>query len=210
MNNLPFNYIDLIIVPLLIVGIFRGRKRGMSEELLSFIQWLIIIIGGGAIYQPVGNFIKQTVPFSLLVCNVMAYVLFALIVKFLFTQIKKAVGEKILGSNAFGGSEYYLGMLAGMIRFACVILMIMALVNARQVTAQERAEMARYQSTNFEGISFPTFGSLQQSILFESFTGQQVREHLDFLLIKSTTWQSAPLRRRDDKALDDAIGNPGR
>lgn len=205
MKNLPFNYIDLIIVALLIVGIFRGRKRGMSEELLSFIQWLIIIIGGGLLYEPGGALLKQMAPFSTLVCNVWVYLFFALLVKMLFTQIKKAVGEKILGSNAFGGFEYYLGMLAGMIRFACGILMVMALVNARLITPQERAEMARYQSKNFEGISFPTFGSLQQAILFESFAGTQVREHLDFLLIKSTAWQSAPLRRRNDKALDEVM-----
>jgi membrane protein required for colicin V production len=206
MKNLPFNYVDVIIVVLLVVGIFRGRKRGMSEELLTFLQWLIIVIGGSFVYQPLGGLIKQMAPFSLLVCHVMAYVLFALVVKLLFSQIQRAVGEKILGSNAFGISEYYLGMLAGMIRFGCVMLMIMALVNAREITQQERIEMAQFQSKNFEGISFPTFGSLQQSILVESFGGSQVKQHLGFLLIKSTTWQSAPLRRSQNKALDDVLG----
>lgn len=210
MKNLPVNYIDLIIVALLIVGIFRGRKRGMSEELLTFVQWLIIVIGGALLYQPGGVLLKQVAPLSILVCNVLVYVLFAVLVKVLFSQIKKAVGEKILGSNFFGGTEYYLGMLAGMIRFACMILMAMALVNARLITQQERAEMARYQSRNFEGVSFPTFGSLQQSILFESFFGKQVKDHLNVLLIKSTAWQSTPLRRKNDKALDDVLGNPRR
>ena len=207
MKNLPFNYVDLIIIGLLIAGVFRGRKRGMSEEFLTFVQWLIIVIGGSQVYEAGGAFIKQTVPFSLLICNIMIYVLFALLVKLLFNQIKRAVGEKILGSNFFGGSEYYLGMLAGMIRFGCVILMVMALVNARLITDKERAETARYQSKNFEEISFPTFGSIQQSVLFESFAGQQVREHLNFLLIKSSAWESTPLRRGNDKALDDVVGN---
>lgn len=210
MNNLPFNYVDLIIIALLIVGIFRGRKRGMSEELLTFVQWLIIVIGGAFVYQPLGSLFKQMAPLSVLVCNVSAYVIFAVLVKVLFTQIKKAVGEKILGSNFFGVTEYYLGMMAGMIRFGCVILMSMALINARLITEQERAEMARYQSKYYEGISFPTFGSLQQSILFESFSGVQVKRHLDILLIKSTAWQSAPLQRKRDKALDDLVGNPRR
>lgn len=207
MNQLPFNYVDLIIIGLLVAGIFRGRKRGMSEEFLTFVQWLVIVIGGSLVYEGGAAFIKQTVPFSLLVCNLMIYVLFALLVKLLFNQIKRAVGEKILSSNFFGTSEYYLGMLAGMIRFGCVILMVMALMNARLITAEERAATARYQRKNFETISFPTFGSIQQSILFESFAGKQVREHLNFLLIKSSTWESMPLRRRDDKALDDVVGN---
>jgi uncharacterized membrane protein required for colicin V production len=210
MDKLPFNYIDLIIIALLVVGIFRGRKRGMSEELLTFVQWIVIVIGGCFVYQPLGNLIKLSAPLSTLACNVMAYVLFALLVKLLFTQIKRAVGEKVLGANFFGVTEYYLGMMAGMIRFACVILMTMALVNARLITAEERATTAKYQRRNFESVSFPTFGSIQQAILFESFAGTQVKEHLDFLLIKSTTWQSAPLKRRQDKALDDVMNNPRR
>jgi uncharacterized membrane protein required for colicin V production len=210
MKGVPFNYVDLIIVALLVAGIFRGRKRGMSEELLSFLQWIVIIFGGSLIYRAGGHFIKQTAPFSLLVCYVLVYVTFALMVKLFFSQVKHAVGEKLLGSNFFGGSEYYLGMLAGMIRFACVILMVMALVNARLITQQERAEMARFQKKNFEDISFPTFGSIQQSIMDDSFLGNQVKEHLSFVLIEPTTWQGEPLRRRDDKALDDVMGNPRR
>ncbi|MEO5802355.1 MAG: CvpA family protein [Verrucomicrobiota bacterium] len=206
MKNLPFNYIDIIIVVLLIVGIFRGRKRGMSEELLSFIQWMIIIFVGCRIYQPLGNLIKQHAPFSLLTCYVMVYVIFAILVKLIFSQIKHAVGEKLIGSNFFGGSEYYFGMFAGMIRFACVVLMVMALLNARLITDKERAETARMQTKNFEGISFPTFGSIQQSVLFESCSGQQVKKYLNFVLIESTAGENVPLRRDENKALDEVIG----
>jgi uncharacterized membrane protein required for colicin V production len=206
MKNLPFNYVDVIILVLLIVGIFRGRKRGMSEEILTFTQWLIIIFVGGWIYRPGGQLLSQMAPFSMLTCYVIVYVLFAIAVKLIFSQIQRACGEKLLGSNFFGVSEYYLGMLAGMIRFACVILMVMALFNARLITDQERTETARMQSKNFEGISFPTFGSIQQSILFESFTGKQVKEHLDFVLIESTALKATPLRRDENKAMNEILG----
>ena len=207
MKNLPFNYVDIIIVVLLVVGIFRGRKRGMSEELLSFLQWMIIIFVGCRIYQPFGNLLKQNAPFSLLTCYLIVYVAFAIFVKLTFSRIKQAVGEKLVGSNFFGESEYYLGMLAGTIRFACAILLAMALFNARLITDRERAETSRMQSKNFEGISFPTFGSIQQAVLFESFSGQNVKKYMDFVLIKSTALENTPLRRDENKALQDVMGD---
>ncbi len=208
MKNLQFNYVDVIILILLVIGIFRGRKRGMSEELLAFMQWLIIIFGGSRIYEPGGKMLSDFAPFSLLTSYVIVYVTFAIIMKVLFSQIKRAVGEKLVGTNAFGSSEYYLGMLAGMIRFACAILMAMALLNARLITDRERAETARMQSKNFEGISFPTFGSIQQSVLYQSFTGKQVKEHLSFVLIKSSAPQDIKLKRNDGGAVNDVIGKP--
>jgi uncharacterized membrane protein required for colicin V production len=208
MKNLEFNYIDVVILVILVVGIFRGRKRGMSEELLTFLQWLIIVFVGCRIYEPVGQLLKSQVPFSLLTCYVTVYLLFAVIVKIIFSQIQRATGEKLLGSNFFGDSEYYLGMLAGMIRFACVILMLMALINARLITDRERAETARMQSKNFEGISFPTFGSIQQSVLYQSFIGKTVKEYLSFALIRSTVVENVPLRRNDGSALNDVLGKP--
>lgn len=210
MKDLHFNYIDVIILVILVIGIFRGRKRGMSEELLTFLQWLIIVFVGCQIYQPAGNFLKSQAPFSLLTCYVSVYLVFAIVIKVLFSQIQRAVGEKLLGSNFFGESEYYLGMLAGMIRFACVILMLMALINARLITDKERADTARMQSKNFEGISFPTFGSIQQSVLYQSLVGKQVKEYLSFALIRSTVVEDVPLRRNDGGALNDVMGKPAK
>jgi len=42
-TSLPFNWIDLAIVALIGVGVARGRKRGMSEELLAVIKWVVIL-----------------------------------------------------------------------------------------------------------------------------------------------------------------------
>lgn len=197
MKDLPFNYIDALILVLLVYGIFRGRKRGMSEELLTFVQWLVIIFVGCRIYEPVGNFLSQKAPFSLMTSYIAVYVTFAIVIKLLFSQIQRALGEKVVGSNFFGESEYYLGMFAGMIRFACVVLLGMAILNARLITDRERAETARIQSKNFEGISFPTFGSIQQSVLYESFSGKHAKKYLEFALIRSTVPQDVPLTRND-------------
>src|SRR2546422_4577368 len=37
------NWFDLFVLVMLVVGIFVGRKRGMSLELLSVLQWLMIV-----------------------------------------------------------------------------------------------------------------------------------------------------------------------
>ncbi|MEO6035865.1 MAG: CvpA family protein [Verrucomicrobiota bacterium] len=205
-KNLNFNYIDLIILVVLVIGIFRGRKRGISEELLTFLQWLVILFGGAAVYQPLGKQIAGVAPLSNLTCYIIAYLIFACLVKLLFLRIQRAVGEKLVSSNVFGSFEYYLGMLAGLIRFGCAMLVFMALLNAKLITEQERLETAKMQSKNFEGISFPTFGSFQQSVLFQSFTGRQVTTYMKFVLIESTASSNVPVHRRENDGLNDIIG----
>ncbi|MEO7298901.1 MAG: CvpA family protein [Verrucomicrobiota bacterium] len=204
------NYVDFVIMVVLILGIFRGRKRGMSEELLTFVQWLIIILAGAKVYEVTGKLLAEHAPFSLMACNLAVYLAFAILVKLVFSQIQRAVGEKLVGSNFFGESEYYLGMLAAMVRFGCVILMLMAVLNARLITDKERADTARMQQKNFEGISFPTFGSVQQSVLYESLAGQQVKTHLAFLLIRPSVSENIPLRPNENRALNEVLGTAKR
>ena len=45
------------------------------------------------------------------------YITVAIVVKLAFAGMKKATGGKLLGSNVFGRAEYYLGMMAGAVRF---------------------------------------------------------------------------------------------
>ena len=48
LDQLPINLFDLVVIAVLAVGIFRGRKHGMSEELLSLLKWLAILFGCAA------------------------------------------------------------------------------------------------------------------------------------------------------------------
>lgn len=206
LKNLEYNYIDGFVLLLLVLGVVRGRKRGISEELLTFLQWLIILFGGAVVYEPLGKQLALLAPLSVLTCNIIAYLLFACLVKLIFVQIHRAVGEKLISCNVFGSFEYYLGMLAGLIRFSCVILVFMAVLNARIISEQERAATAKMQSKNFEGISFPTFGSFQQSVLYQSFVGKQIKEHMNFVLIESTAPTKVALKRAESDLLNEVIG----
>ena len=44
LKNFTLSWFDLVALAVLVVGLFRGRKRGMSEELLDVFQWLLIVV----------------------------------------------------------------------------------------------------------------------------------------------------------------------
>src|ERR1035437_8493684 len=117
LEQLPINFFDAVVIVVLLVGIAQGRKRGMSEELLSLIQWLAILFGCAAIYEPTGEMIRQlTGIFGRLSCYLLAYVGVGLLVVLVFAGIKRTLGGKLIGSDIFGRSEYYLGMASGLVR----------------------------------------------------------------------------------------------
>src|SRR5438128_124874 len=136
-QNLTFNWFDLCVLVLLVVGIFVGRKRGMSMELLSLLQWLVIVFGGAMACGLLGKSLADLSGINPVVTYITAYLLAAIVVKILFVMIKRMAGEKLVSGELFGKLEYYLGMLAGSVRFACMILFVLALLNAKQVTKAE-------------------------------------------------------------------------
>src|SRR5690606_38857631 len=107
-----------------------GRKRGMSEELLDVFQWLTIIVLGAMLYEPLGNLISRGGSMGLFYAYLISYILTALVIKLVFSTVKRAVGEKLVHSDAFGSFEYYLGMGAGMLRCFCVLLFCLSLLHA--------------------------------------------------------------------------------
>jgi uncharacterized membrane protein required for colicin V production len=177
---------DAAAVIVLGIGLIMGRRRGMSAELLGIIQWLLIVILGGFFYESVSQLIMLSGLFGQLLSNVLAYVAIAIALKLIFSSIKRMVGEKIVGANVFGRLEYYLGMLAGMLRFGCVLFFILSLLNARLYLPTEIAEMKKYQHDNFGDISFPTMMELQESVFKNSLTGSVLRNTLSGIMLKPT------------------------
>src|SRR5579859_3238790 len=46
-HHLAFNWFDLALVGILVFGYFRGRKRGMTKEMIPTIEWLAILLVAG-------------------------------------------------------------------------------------------------------------------------------------------------------------------
>src|SRR5947209_1984053 len=99
LDQLPINLFDFVLVAILVIGVLRGRKNGMSEELLSLLMWLTILFLGAIVYEPAGKLLHDTSPFSLLSSYVMVYIVSGLLVLGVFVLIKRSLGGKLLGSE---------------------------------------------------------------------------------------------------------------
>ena len=198
LDQLPINLFDLVVIVVLIAGLARGRKHGMSEELMSLLSWLAILFVCAIVYEPGGLMVGAfTSMFGRLSCYLVAYVGGALLVLLLFAGIKRALGGKLLGSDIFGRSEYYLGMVSGAVRFSCMLLAALALLNARyfnpiEVRAMEARDIDIYGSDFFPGLH-----TVQASVFDKSLTGPWIKENLGFLLIKPTEPDKRELHQKD-------------
>lgn len=211
-SGFVFSWFDLAVVSLIALGMYRGRTRGMSEELLDVIKWLAIVVAGGMVYRPVGKFVAGYTQFSTATCYVAAYIFVIITIRMFFGWIKRAAGEKLVGSDVFGSSEYYLGMMAGTLRFVCYLIVGMALLNAKHVTAEERANLARVQYENFGDISFPTISSIQQTVFAESASGQFAKRYLTGQMIVPDSADrragaSDTIGRQRERAISEIIGD---
>lgn len=197
LDQLPINLFDVLVIALLIAGIARGRKHGMSEELLSVLMWLLILFGCAAFYEVGGQTIEQfTTIFGHLTCYLIAYLVAALVIVLVFLGIKRGLGGKLLGSDIFGQSEYYLGMFAGVVRFSCMLLVGLALLNARYFSPKEVRAMQAYQDDVYGSNYFPTLQSVQASVFDKSLTGPWIKDNLGFLLIKPTAPEDKELHQK--------------
>src|SRR5438093_6856116 len=98
MDGLPFNAFDVFLVVILVAGVFKGRKRGMSAELMSLLKWLTILFVCAVAYEPVASLFGQTTTvFSKLACYIMAYVGAALVVALFFAGLNRHFGGKLIG-----------------------------------------------------------------------------------------------------------------
>jgi Colicin V production protein len=191
-TNMKFDYFDIFAISWLIIGLFWGRKKGISQELLPLMQWLAIVTAGGLLYEPFGSFLHHHTFFSALWSYITAYLLIAAVVHVIYFWLKQVLGPKLGEKNLFGTSEFYLGMTAGAMRFGCMLLAVMALMNSRIVSEAELAKTEKFQKENFSDIRFPTYGGFQQDVLFKSFLGSWARSNLKTVLIASVAPAKKP------------------
>jgi len=214
LNKTKFNYFDIIVLVWLIIGLFRGRKRGLSQELLPMLQWIGIVVAGGFFYLSFSALLRQYTQFNLLWSYVAAYLLIAAGVHLLYLWFRQLFAEKLVEKDPFGGAEYYLGMMAGVVRFACILLVALALMHSRVVTAAELAKTEKFQKDNFSDIRFPTYGELQQDILVKSFSGSFVESNLRSVLIATVNSPPPPktesIAQKRNKLIDDILSSPAK
>jgi uncharacterized membrane protein required for colicin V production len=197
LNQMPFNVFDVILAAVLLAGVLRGRKHGMSEELMGMIKWLLIVVCCGWFYQPAGQWLATFASFSLLWSYIFVYVVGAALILAFFALIKHQIGGKLIGSDIFGKSEYYLGMGSGLVRFACMLIAGLALLNAPYTSPAEVRAMEAYQDDMYGANYFPTLHTAQAVVFDDSLSGPWIRDHLGFLLITPTASQNKAFHLKD-------------
>ena len=185
-THLPFNWFDVAVVIFLLMGLRSGRKHGMSQEFMVMLSWIALVLLCGIAYEPLGQWFATTIGMGKLLAYIFAYLLTAGFVAVVFVFLKRVIGDRLVGSDTFGKAEYYLAMPAGMLRFACIIIAFLAVLNARLYQTSEIKAMTKFQDENYGSQFFPTLQSVQSEVLEQSFIGAQAKEHLGFLLIKPT------------------------
>lgn len=195
--KLPFNMFDFVLLAVLTAGLLRGRKHGMSEELMLLLKWLLIVLVCAFTYEPIGSWLAGSSPISTLSCYLIAYITMALIIIGIFALIKHSVGGKLIGSDIFGRAEYYLGMGSGLVRFSCILLAALALLNARYFSPTEVRARADFQNDVYGSTYFPGLDTAQITVFQTSLTGPWIKDNLSFLLIKPTKPENKDLRQKE-------------
>jgi uncharacterized membrane protein required for colicin V production len=209
-GGLEFSVVDVIVVALLGFGLWRGKKRGMSLELLDLLKWLLIVWACGLAYKPAGQLLAKTANWSLLTSYLVCYLAIFVVINSIFGTIKRIVGEKLVGADLFGRWEYYLGMLSGLTRYFCLIVVVLALLNSLVYTQQEVDEARKKQEKELGSTFFPSFGSIQREIIHKSFSGKFARDRLADHLIEPTIGSTPPPtkeppKKKRESAVEDAI-----
>ncbi len=194
----PLNWFDLLVVVVILLGFRSGRKNGMSVELMPMLQWLAIIVCGAVLYQPLGDTLADSSPMNHLFCYITVYVLVAIVIKAVFAMFKKALGGKLTGSDLFGRAEFYLGMFAGAVRYCCILLAALALLNAPYYSSQEIASNKAYQTDMYGSTFFPGLSAVQIQVFKESCLGSLLKNRAEFMLIASTKPEHKELARPKD------------
>lgn len=199
-GSLPVNWFDVFVLLMLLIGYTRGKKNGMSQEALAVLKWIAVMLLPAIAYEPLGEWLAATARLGKLTSFLIAYVATAGLVAVIFIVVTGPLGEKLKGSDAFGKSEFYLAKPAGMLRFACIVIVLLALLNARYYSTAEVRAAKKYDQDNYGSSFFPHLYAVQDDVFKNSFIGSQVHEHLGFLLIKSTpalSGASAPAKRKE-------------
>ncbi len=192
---------DIILAAVIAFGFWRGRRNGMTKEIIPLSQSLVMIIActlgygilgqflahSGVIHSVFGTFIKENTAAA-----VTAYLLIALVVYMAFSPLKVRFRERVDGGNSFGNSEYYLGMMSGVVRYTCLAVFCLALLNApvySQFDIQNRQEFNKHWFggglDGYNGDFIPSMDEIQSAVFKDSMLGPEIKNNLSMLLINS-------------------------
>jgi len=190
MQNFGPSWVDFLILIVVLVGMVRGRKHGISQELIEIIKWSVIVVVAAVVYEPLGLVLSQATALNPLLSYVAVYSAVGFILFLIFAFIRRQIGDKLMNADKFGAGEYYLGMAAGAFRYTCIIIVAMSFIHARYYSPAELQAKAKAQLDVLGSDFFPSWGEFQNEVFKKSTAGRFTEENLPVLLIKSTPLES--------------------
>jgi uncharacterized membrane protein required for colicin V production len=207
-GKMLFNWFDVALVFVIVFGFWRGRRNGMTKEFLPVSQWLAMVVAGAVGYKWLGGLlvdwgcIKAVFGKSVTeetAAYVAGYLIIVLAVFTVFSIVKHQLKHRLEGSNFFGSSEYYFGMVSGVLRYACMVIFALALLNAPYYTQADVMASKAYSNrwfgggmSGYSGDFFPTVSEVQASVFKDSLTGPLLKDNLSVLLISTGSAVAPP------------------
>jgi uncharacterized membrane protein required for colicin V production len=193
MDKLPVNWFDGLLLALLVVGLFRGRKHGMTQELLPLFKWVGVVLAGGLFYPAVAPLFVNTLRAGKTASLIYGYLLLAFVIIAVFMILKKLLAHHMEDKAYFGSAEYYLGMMSGIVRYFCMLLAVLALLNAPYYTQAEIQARRDYNNRwyggglkEYSGDYIPDLPTVQASVFKKSLIGPYLKEYLAPVLVETT------------------------
>lgn len=197
LENLPIGWFDIIVLAVLVTGALRGRRHGMSTELLPMLRWISAVAIAGLCYKPLGLLIDKETLLSKLASFITAYLSCLLLVFIAFAILKKLVGGKPISAERFGKSEYYLGVLGGMVTVSCMLIVALSFLNARKYTTKEIQSRRAYEKDVYGSHFFPTLDSVQAFVFNKSLAGSVLYVNARSVMIEPTVAKPKNIHRKE-------------
>ncbi len=178
-----FRWFDLVAVALIFVGLFHGRKNGMSQELFNTMKWLFMLALAPLAYLPLAKLLQKVIHIKAIYIHVGAFVFVAVAVHLLMITMRKKIKDKMSDSDVFGSAEYPLGMLAGAFQYSCLLVMIVACLNAKYIDEDALKRQDQIQRDAMGEKFIPTPGNLHKDAM-TSIAGTTIKKYLKFQLIE--------------------------
>src|SRR5208283_3519709 len=95
LDNLPVNWFDGVVLGMLIIGLFRGRKHGMSKETLPLLKWVSLVVVCGLWYPMAAQLLVNTAQLSQVPSCIIGYLLLAFVVVLVFMVLKWLLASRM-------------------------------------------------------------------------------------------------------------------
>ena len=115
------NWLDVLLVLPILVGLVRGLMRGLISEIIAFVVVILGVLGSRFAAPPFSAWLLKQFAWPQGVCDVVAYVLIFLVIAIVLSILARLL-TKVLRAIHLGWANRLLGGLFGMCKYGLLVL----------------------------------------------------------------------------------------